>query len=127
MCALILWRSGSGLFLGKFRQFLTELFAHNTSVFSFQANNLSKSQKIFTKLDIKKYISSIVTELFVRHYNGRAFYFHVFIAHLSHSDKVSFCDHILSIDCRACVRPSVLPVRKQFLQMTSPPKPLIGF
>ena len=30
MCALILWRSALGLLIGKFRQFLTELFAHDT-------------------------------------------------------------------------------------------------
>ena len=34
--------------MGKFCQFLTELSAHNTSVF----NNLSKSQWIFTKFDM---------------------------------------------------------------------------
>ena len=44
-----------------------------------------------------------------------------FLAHQSHSDKVSFCDHILSVVC-PCVRACV---RKQFLKMTSPPKPLI--
>ena len=36
----------------------------------------------------------------------------LFLAHMSRSDKVSFCDHILSI-VRLCVR-------KQFLQMISP-------
>ena len=44
----------------------------------------------------------------------------MFLAHLSHSDKVSLCDHTLSI-----VR-SASSVCRQFLQMTSP-KPLIGF
>ena len=29
ICALILWRSGLGLLIGKFGQFLTELSAHN--------------------------------------------------------------------------------------------------
>ena len=47
--ALILWRSALGLLMGKFRPFLTELSACNTSVFYFQDNNLSKSQWIFTK------------------------------------------------------------------------------
>ena len=38
----------------------------------------------------------------------------VFLAHLSRSDKVSFCDHILSVVC------------KQFLQRTSPSKLPVG-
>ena len=38
--------------MGKFRLFLTELSAHDTFIFSFQDNNLSKSQRIFTKLDM---------------------------------------------------------------------------
>ena len=50
--------------------------------------------------------------------------FRSFLAHQSHCDKVSFCDHILSVVCRACARPCV---RKQFLQMTFPPKPLFVF
>ena len=83
--------------------------------------------------------------------------FQLFSAHLSHSDNVSFCEHILSV-VRACLHPTTLwrmftcvflnnehfsifqkdlfrrhkltdfraSVRKQFLQTTSPPKPLIG-
>ena len=43
-----------------------------------------------------------------------------FLAHLLHSDKVSFCDHIFSVIRRACVC-------KHFLQKTSTPKSLIGF
>ena len=50
VCALILWRSGLGLLLGKFRQFLTELSARNTPIFSFPDDNFSKHQWIFTKL-----------------------------------------------------------------------------
>ena len=50
VCVLILWRSGLGLLMGKVRQFLTELYARDTSVFSFLVDNLSKSQRIFTKL-----------------------------------------------------------------------------
>ena len=50
VCALILWTFG--LLLGKFRQFLTELSARNTSVFKFQDNKLSRSQWIFTKFDM---------------------------------------------------------------------------
>ena len=38
--------------MGKFCELLTELSAHDTSIFSFQDNNLSKSQQIFTKLDM---------------------------------------------------------------------------
>ena len=38
--------------MGKFCQFLSELSARNTSVFLFQDNNLSKSQRILTKLDM---------------------------------------------------------------------------
>ena len=48
VCALIWWRFALGLLMSKFRQFLTELSACDTSVFSFQDNNLSKSQWIFT-------------------------------------------------------------------------------
>ena len=36
VCASILWRSALGLLMGKFRQFLTGLSAHDTSVFWFQ-------------------------------------------------------------------------------------------
>ena len=46
VCALILWRSG----LGKFHQFLTELSAHDVSLFSFWDKDLSKFQWIFAKL-----------------------------------------------------------------------------
>ena len=42
--------------MGKYRLFLTELSARNTSVFYFQDNNLSKFQWIFTKFDICIYI-----------------------------------------------------------------------
>ena len=48
--ALILWRSALGLLMGKFRPFLTELSACNTSVFYFQDNNLSKSRWISPNL-----------------------------------------------------------------------------
>ena len=50
VCALILWRSGLGLLMGKFLQFLTELSARDTSVLSFQDDNFTKYQWIFTKL-----------------------------------------------------------------------------
>ena len=38
--------------MGKFRQFLTELSARDTSIFSFPDDNLSEYQWIFTKLGI---------------------------------------------------------------------------
>ena len=50
VCALILWRSGLGLLMAKFRQFLTELPARDTPKFWFPDDNLSKHQWIFTKL-----------------------------------------------------------------------------
>ena len=40
VCALILWRSGLGLLMGEFCQFLTELTACCMPIFSFQDNNL---------------------------------------------------------------------------------------
>ena len=43
-CALILWRPGLGLLMGKFLQFLTELAACDMSIFSFLDNNFSKYQ-----------------------------------------------------------------------------------
>ena len=42
ICALILWRSGLGLLMGKFRQIFTELSARDTPIFSFPDYNLSK-------------------------------------------------------------------------------------
>ena len=50
VCALILWRSGLGLLMGKFCQFLKELSARHMPIFSFPDDNLSKHQWIFTKL-----------------------------------------------------------------------------
>ena len=47
-----------------------------------------------------------------------------FLVHLSGSDKLSFCDHILSVVCQVCIH---LSICKQFLQTASPPKALIGF
>ena len=52
LCELILWRPSLGLLMGKLSKFLTELSAHDTSIFSFQDNNLAKFQQIFTKLDM---------------------------------------------------------------------------
>ena len=42
VCALILWSSGLGLLMGKFRQI--------SPIFSFPDDNLRKSQGILTKL-----------------------------------------------------------------------------
>ena len=42
VCALILWRSGFGLLMCKFHQFLTELSARDTPIFLFPDYNLSK-------------------------------------------------------------------------------------
>ena len=50
VCALILWRYGLGLLMGKFRQILTELSARDTPIVSFPDDNLSKYQGILTKL-----------------------------------------------------------------------------
>ena len=50
VCALILWRSGLGMLMGKFPQFLPELSAHDRSIFSFPDDNFSKCHWIFTKL-----------------------------------------------------------------------------
>ena len=52
MCALILWRAALGLLIGKFHEFLTELFAWDMSIFSFQDDNFIKYQWIFTKLGV---------------------------------------------------------------------------
>ena len=77
--ALILWRSGLGLLIGKFLQFLTKLSAHYMSIFLFPHDNLSKFEWIFTKLgmciDIVEIwieiangqILSILTELSASH------------------------------------------------------------
>ena len=52
VCALLLWRSGLGLLMGKFHQFLTELSAHNIYIFSLPVDNFSKYQWIFTKFGV---------------------------------------------------------------------------
>ena len=52
VCALILWRSDLELLMGKFHQFLKELSAQDTPIFSFLDDNFSKHQWIFTKLGL---------------------------------------------------------------------------
>ena len=42
VCALILWISGLGLLMGKFRQIFTELSAQDMPKFPFPGDNLSK-------------------------------------------------------------------------------------
>ena len=46
VCAVILWRSGLGLLMGKFHQILTELSVRDTPIFSFPDDTLSKCQGI---------------------------------------------------------------------------------
>ena len=50
--ALILWRSGLGLLMGKFCLFLTELSACDIYMFSFPVDNFSKCQWIFIKFGV---------------------------------------------------------------------------
>ena len=50
VCALIFFKSGLGLLMGKFHQILIELSAQDTPIISFPDDNLSKHQWIFTKL-----------------------------------------------------------------------------
>ena len=56
--ALIMWRSGLGLLMGKFPPILTELSARDMPKFSFPDENLSKYQGISTNfgthIDIKE-------------------------------------------------------------------------
>ena len=42
VCALMMWRSGLGLLMGKFRKIFTELSAQDMPIFSFPDDNLSK-------------------------------------------------------------------------------------
>ena len=50
VCALILWRSGLGLLMGKFCQIVMELPDRDMSIFSFPYNNMCKCQGTLTKL-----------------------------------------------------------------------------
>ena len=45
--------------MGKFHQFLTELSAQDTPIFSFPDDNLTKHQQIFTKLSMCIHIVEI--------------------------------------------------------------------
>ena len=49
VCGLMLWRSGLGLLMGKYCQFLKELPARDMFIFLFLDDDLSKCQWSFTK------------------------------------------------------------------------------
>ena len=51
MCAFILWRSGLGLLMGKFCQFLTELSAWDMYIFSFLDDPRRGRQHSFVEID----------------------------------------------------------------------------
>ena len=58
ICALILWRSGLGLFIGNFHRFLTELYAHDMIMagyyrftFSFYLNLVPYKYPIYIRND----------------------------------------------------------------------------
>ena len=82
--------------MGKFRQFLTELSAQDTSIFSFPDDNLSKCQGILTKLgtciDIKEIwfgianwqISIFDIDICLRHDNGGILSFYGFFFYFLH-------------------------------------------
>ena len=87
----MLWTSALGLLMVEVHLFLTELSAHNTFVFYFQDNNLSKSQWIFTKFDVcvnivmicfgiaHRQISSIFDRVICPQHNGGVLSFHVLL------------------------------------------------
>ena len=52
VCVLIFWKIGTEVLMGRFCTVLTELSVRDTSIVSFPDNNLSKSQWIFTKLNM---------------------------------------------------------------------------
>ena len=111
--ALILWRYGFGLLMGKFHLLLTKLSARDTPIFSFLDDNLCKCQRILTKLgtciDIKEIWFGITNEqispMFDRvicpqHGNGGELYFNIFIWVITHQTQPSFL-HVLLL-CSAC-------------------------
>ena len=56
VCALILWRSGFGMLMGKFCQILTHFSAREMPIFSFPDNNFSKClgiTKLGTCIDLR--------------------------------------------------------------------------
>ena len=75
VCALILWRSGLGLLMRKFHQFLTELPASIRILV--QDNNLSKSEWISTKFDI----CIDIVEIWVWDYSANFVYFDNYLQH----------------------------------------------
>ena len=68
---LILWRFGLVLLTGKFRQFLTDLIARDTSIFTFVDDKFSKYEWIFTKLGM----CIDITELSFEINNGKFYQF----------------------------------------------------
>ena len=52
VCALILWRFGLRLRMGKLRHFFTKLSARGTSAFSISGDNMNNYQLIFNKLGV---------------------------------------------------------------------------
>ena len=71
--ALILWRSGLELLMGKYRQILTDLSARDRPIFSFP-DNLSTHQWIFTKIgfciDIVEVCFGIANGQIPSHFDG---------------------------------------------------------
>ena len=70
MCALMLWRSGFGLLIHRFRQFLTVICPRHAHIFV-SRQELSKYQWIFTELGTCFDIGEM------SHENGRVLWFHV--------------------------------------------------
>ena len=69
--------------MGKFRQFLTELSARDTPIFSFPDDNFSKHQWIFTKLGM----CIAIVEIWFGIANGQ---FRQFLTELSARDTPIF-------------------------------------
>ena len=74
--------------MGKFRQFLTELSARDTPIFSFPVDNFSKYQGILTKLeiciDIKEMWFGIANKQISLHFGGVIYprHAHIFVSGL---------------------------------------------
>ena len=67
VCVLILWRSGLRLLIGNFRQFLTELSARDTYLFSFQDNKVNKNLNGFSP----NFMCIYIVEIFYGIANGQ--------------------------------------------------------
>ena len=116
VCALILWRSGLGLLMGKFRRILTELSARDTPIFLFQDDNLNKDQGILTKLgtciDMKEIwfriangqISSMFDRVICPRHDWRGIIVYCFyllrfliVRYLNHSGKKKMCYWLMTM------------------------------